>query len=133
MVVTDPIADLLIRIKNASLARKNLAEVRWSKIKESLAQILFKEGYLKSFKIKTDESKFKVLEMELKYQGKTPVLTGVKRYSKPGVRLYAKAKKIPQAKKGWGGITIVSTSGGLMTRSEAQKKNQGGEIICQVW
>jgi len=133
MVVTDPIADFLIRIKNASLVRKNLVTVPWSKTKESLANILVKEGYLTKAKIKTDERKFKILEMEIKYEGKIPVLSGVKRISKPGVRLYGKAKKIPQAKRGWGGITIVSTSFGLMTGVEARKKNQGGEIICQVW
>ena len=117
MVVTDPIADFLIRIKNACLARKNLVEVRWSGVKESLADILVKEGYLTKVKVKIDERKFKVLEMEIKYKGKTPVLNDVKRISKPGVRLYGKAGKIPRTKRGWGGITIVSTSSGFVARN----------------
>lgn len=133
MVVTDPIADFLIRIKNGYLARKDLVEVRWSKMKESLAEILVKEGFLSKVKIKTNESKFKFLELELKYQNKEPVLNDVKRISKPGVRLYAKAKKVPRVKTGWGGVTIISTSLGLMTHKEAQQKNLGGEIICQIW
>lgn len=133
MVVTDPIADFIIRIKNASLARKNLVEIRWSKMKESLAEILVKEGYLGKVKVKTDESKFKILELELKYKDKNPVLNDVKRISKPGVRFYAKAKKTPHVRKGWGGITIISTSSGLMTGTEAKKRNLGGEVICQIW
>jgi small subunit ribosomal protein S8 len=133
MVVTDPIADFIIRIKNASLARRNLVEVRWSKMKENLAEILVKEGYLAKASTKIDKSKFKILELELKYKDKNPILNDVKRISKPGVRFYAKAKKTPQVRKGWGGITIISTSAGLMTGLEAKKRNLGGEVICQIW
>lgn len=132
MVVSDPIADMLARIKNGYRATKKVVEVPWSKIKEKIAQILVKEGYLKNSKLKTQDSKWKILELELKYEGKRPVLTDVKRISKPGVRIYAKVDKIPKVKQGVG-ITILSTSGGLMTDKEARKKKLGGEVICQVW
>ncbi len=138
MVVTDPIADFLIRIKNGYLARKDLVEMPNSKIKENLAVILVKEGYLQSSKVKTEKSKvkgkeIKTLSLELKYEGKKPVLSEVKRISKPGVRIYTKMKNIPQVRRGPGGLTILSTPLGLLTYQEAKKKNQGGEIICQIW
>lgn len=128
--MTDPIADFLIRIKNGYLAGKKQVVVPYSKIKEKIAQILVKEGYLKKLKIKNE--KFKILELELKYKGKKPVLEEVKRISKPGLRIYAKAKKIPAVRFRFG-ITIVSTPSGLMSDREARKKNLGGEVICQVW
>ena len=131
MVVTDPIADFLIRIKNGYLARKKLVEIPWSKIKENLAKILVNEGYLKSLKIKNLD--FKVLEVELKYNGKKPALSGVKRISKPGVRIYRKTKNIPETRRSQRSLTILSTPQGLMTHQEAKKKNHGGEIICQIW
>jgi small subunit ribosomal protein S8 len=130
MVVNDPIGDMLIRIKNGYLARKDVVEVPYSKMKEEIAKILVKEGYLKKFKI--ENLKFKILKLELKYEGKRPAIEGVKRISKPGVRIYAKAGEIPKVKYGFG-ITIVSTSKGIMTDREAKKKNLGGEVICQVW
>ena len=133
MVVTDPIADMIIRIKNGSLARKKLVEVRWSKIKEKIGEILVKEGYLKSSKVKTEKTKFKVLQMELIYHGKESALTDVKRISKSSARIYAKAKKAPLVKRGLGGITILTTSQGLMTGRQAAKRNIGGEVICQIW
>ncbi len=132
MVVTDPIADFLIRIKNAYLVKKKLVEMPWSKIKEKMAQILVKEGFLKSAKVRTENSKFKILELELKYEGKKAVLNEVKRISKPGVRIYTKFNKIARVRQGVG-ITIVSTPKGLMTDKEARKNHQGGEIICQIW
>lgn len=128
--MTDPIADFLIRIKNGYLAGKKQVEVPYSKIKEKIAQILVKEGYLKEFKI--ENLKFKILKLTLKYEGKKPALEEVRRISKPGLRIYAKAKKIPAVRFGFG-ITIVSTSSGLMTLSQARKKNLGGEVICQIW
>lgn len=133
MVVTDPIADMLIRIKNGSLAKKKVVEVRWSKIKEQIGEILVKEGYLKTAKVETAETKFKVLKMELIYHSQEPALTDVKRISKSSARIYAKAKKAPLVKRGLGGITILTTSQGLMTGREAAKKNIGGEVICQIW
>jgi len=130
MVVNDPIGDMLIRIKNGYLARKNVVEVPYSRMKEEIAKLLVKEGYLKKFKI--ENLKFKILKLELKYEGKRPAIEEVKRISKPGVRIYAKAREIPKVKYGFG-ITIVSTSKGIMTDSQARKKNLGGEVICQVW
>lgn len=130
MVVTDPVADFIIRIKNGYLVRKKLVEVPWSKMKEKLAEMLVKEGFLKSAKVKGE--KFKTLELELKYEGKKPALTEVKRISKPGVRIYAKVNKIPRVRLGVG-ITIVSTPQGLMTDKEARKNHQGGELVCQIW
>ncbi len=135
MVVTDPIADFLIRIKNGYLAKKKVVTVPWSKMKEKISEILVKEGYLKKYqisKIKDQKGEGNILELELKYEGKKPVLTEVKRISKPGVRIYVKAGKIPQVKEGMG-ITIVSTPQGLMTEKEARKNHQGGEVICQIW
>jgi small subunit ribosomal protein S8 len=132
MVVIDPLADFLIRIKNGYLVRKKVVDVPWSKMKGKLAEMLVKEGYLKNSKVKSEKSKFKTLELELKYEGKKPALTGVKRISKPGVRIYAKVSKIPKVKQGFG-ITISSTPKGLMTDKEAKKSHQGGEIICQIW
>jgi len=130
MVVNDPIGDMLIRIKNGYLARKVVVEVPYSIMKEEIAKLLVKKGYLKKFKI--ENLKFKILKLELKYEGKRPGIEGVKRISKPGVRTYAKAGEIPKVKYGFG-ITIVSTPKGIMTGREAKKKNLGGEVICQVW
>jgi small subunit ribosomal protein S8 len=131
MVVTDPIADFLIRIKNGYLARKNSVEMPSSKIKENLAAILVKEGYLQDLKVKGTGKK--TLSLELKYEGKNPVLNEVKRISKPSVRIYTKMKNIPEVRREEKGLTILSTPQGLMTHHEAKKKNQGGEIICQIW
>jgi small subunit ribosomal protein S8 len=133
MVVNDPIGDMLIRIKNGYLARRAVVEVPYSKMKEEIAKLLVKEGYLKNFKSQMSNVKSgKILRIELKYEGKRPAIEGVKRISKPGVRIYAKAGEIPKVKYGFG-ITIVSTSKGIMTGREAKKKNLGGEVICQVW
>jgi small subunit ribosomal protein S8 len=133
MVVNDPIGDMLIRIKNGYLARKNFVEVPYSRIKEEIARLLVKEGYLRNVKCQMSNVKSeKILRIELKYEGKRPAIEEVKRISKPGVRIYAKAGEIPRVKYGFG-ITIVSTPKGIMTGKEAKKKNLGGEVICQVW
>lgn len=129
--MTDPIADLLIRIKNAHMARQEQLLVPFSKIKKNIAEILQKEGYLESVSV-TEANPFSQLEIKLRYIGKMPALTDVKRLSKPGRRLYAPAKDIPRALGGYG-ITIISTSRGMMTDKEARKQNIGGELICQVW
>ncbi|MGB9706702.1 MAG: 30S ribosomal protein S8 [Microgenomates group bacterium] len=132
-MISDPIGDMLIRIKNGYLARKQLVEVPYSKMKEEIAKILVKEGYLKNVKCQISNVKWKKsLVLTLKYEGKKPALEEVKQISKPGVRIYAKAGEIPKVKYGFG-ITIVSTSKGIMTDKEARKRNLGGEVICQVW
>jgi len=139
-MISDPIGDMLIRVKNGYLARKDIVEVPYSKMKEEIAKLLVKEGYLKNVKCQTrlpdgqvSNVKWKkTLVLTLKYQGKRPAIEEVKRISKPGVRIYAKAGEIPKVKYGFG-ITIVSTSKGIMIDSQAKKKNLGGEVICQVW
>lgn len=132
MVITDPVADFIIRIKNGYLVRKKLVEIPWSNMKEKMAEMLVKEGFLKKVQVKSEKGKFKTLELELKYEGKKPALTEVKRISKPGVRIYAKVNKIPRVRLGVG-ITIISTPQGLMTDREARKNHQGGELVCQIW
>jgi len=132
MVVTDSISDVLIRIKNAYQAGKRTVEVDYSKILNEIAKVLLKEGYLKNIKEEKVDKNFKKLKLILKYRSHRPSLTNIKIISKPSLRIYAKADKIPWVKEAIG-ITIVSTSKGLMTRKGAKKANLGGEIICQIW
>lgn len=131
-MLSDPIADMLTRVRNALMAGKKETEMPYSRIKETIAKILVKEGYLtgmscrrKKFKSKT----MKTIICGLKYKNKSAAIAKIKRLSKPGVRLYCPVKKLPRRR----GIIIVSTSKGLMTAFEARKKNLGGELICQVW
>ena len=133
----DPIADLLIRIKNGYSARKDLVIVPHSNIKEQIAKILVEEGYLKKFQItkslpSRQAGKFQTLELTLKYKAKKPVINNIKQISKQGVRIYRKKGEIPRVKLGYG-ITLVSTSQGLMTDKKAKKINLGGEVIAQIW
>lgn len=130
-MTTDPIADMITRIKNALLAQKSEVVIPYSKMKKSVAEILQQEGYIEAVKI-NETGVFPELVVTLKYRGKLPVVNDVKRLSKPGRRLYAPAKKIPRALGGYG-ITIISTSKGLMTDKQARKENIGGELLCQVW
>lgn len=130
--MTDPIADLLAQIKNAKLARKTKVEVEHSKVKESLAQILKKEGYLKKVEIKKSSPNKLSIAVDLAYDGKNPKLTEVVCVSKPSRRIYTPFKKIPHVLGGLGTV-IISTSYGLMTGKEARKKRIGGEVICKVW
>ena len=129
--MNDPIADLISRIKNGYQARKKIVSISHSKIKENICRILAKYGFLKALKINKEKEGL-VIELELKYNRKIPAVTAIKIISKPGLRIYRKTGKIPRVKMGRG-ITIVSTSSGLMTGKEAQKKNLGGEVICQVY
>lgn len=129
-MISDPIGDMLTRIKNGYLAKNAVVEVPYSKIKEEIAKILVKEKFLKNYQVR--ENKFKKLVLELKYQNGKPAVEGVKRVSKPGVRIYASADKIPLPKFGLG-ITLVSTSKGIMSHKEARKKKLGGEVIGQIW
>jgi len=130
--VTDPIADFLTRIRNGYLIRKKTVKVPYSKIIQKIGEILFKEKFLSKVEIQEKKPQEKKIILHLKYDGKKPVLTGIKQISRPGLRVYAKADKIPSVRLGFG-ITIVSTPSGLMTNREAKKKNLGGEVICQVW
>ena len=129
--MTDPIADMIIRIKNAILASHKTVVVPHSKVKKSIADILLQNEYIEGFEV-TDEKPQPNIVITLKYKNKLSAITDVKRLSKPGRRLYSPASKIPQTLGGYG-ITIVTTSKGLMTQKEARKQNVGGEILCQIW
>jgi small subunit ribosomal protein S8 len=130
-MTTDPLADLCARIRNAYQVRHKSVAVPYSKIKEEIAKILVAEEYLKEMKVE-GEGKEKRLVLTLRYKDKEPVLTGIKRVSRPGRRLYTRADKIPVVLSGLG-ISIISTPQGLMTNRKAREKNLGGEIICCVW
>lgn len=130
-MISDPIADMFARIKNAYQARHKTVAVPYSKIKEKIGEILVKEGYLNKFKGQRPKAKVKKLIYKLKYPDGKPAMTSFKRISKPGVRIYQKSKKIPLAPSL--GMTLVSTPKGVMTSQLARKKKLGGEIICQVW
>ena len=129
---TDPIADMLTRIRNGIAARKEQVALPYSKLKGSLGDILVSEGFIKS-SVVHDAGKFKELVLVLKYNGEgvTPIM-GIKRISKPGQRIYVSVTEIPRSNGGLG-ITILSTSRGLMTDKQARKEKYGGEVICQVW
>lgn len=127
----DPVSDLIIRIKNAVLARKDEVRVPHSKMKQAVADILATEGYVTA--VTTEPAPVgKDLVITLKYVGKQSLVTDVRRLSKPGRRLYAPAAQIPKTLGGYG-ITIVSTNKGVMTDKEARKQNVGGELLCQIW
>jgi small subunit ribosomal protein S8 len=129
--MTDPIADMLIRIKNALMARRSEVTIPHSHMKEAIAQILMDNNYINNFSVvkKTPQSEIVV---KLGYEKKWPKITGIKRISKPGRRLYASVGRIPASLNGHG-ITIVSTSKGLLTDKQARQQNVGGELLCQVW
>lgn len=129
---TDPIADMLTRIRNANLVSHETVEMPSSKLKVELAKLLKDEGYITDYSVKTVD-KFSFLTIVLKYDEKhKPVITNLKRISKPGLRSYCKAKALPQVFGGLG-IAIVSTSKGLLTDRKARKDNLGGEVLCYVW
>lgn len=132
-MMTDPIADFLIQIKNGYLAEKQTVTLPHSMIKEQLAQLLVREGYLASAKvIDHPDSSFKDVTMNLLYENKTPSMEAVVRMSKPGRRWYVDARSIPVVLNGLG-IVILSTSQGIMTGKEAKKRGVGGEVICKIW
>ncbi len=132
MQITDTIADMLTRIRNASSARHETVDIPASNMKKSIAQILVDEGFVKSFQV-VEDGKQGVIRMTLKYvDGKTPVITGLRRVSKPGLRIYSNCEDMPKVMKGLG-IAIVSTSKGVMTDKRARKENVGGEVLAFVW
>jgi small subunit ribosomal protein S8 len=131
-MMTDPIADMLIRIKNALMARHKSVIVPASKIKLEIARILKEEGYIEDFKYIKEEPQAKI-EITLKYdENKRPVIAGVKRVSKPGRRIYRGYRDLPKVLDGFG-IAIISTSQGIMTDHEARKRKIGGEVLCEIW
>ena len=129
--MTDPIADLLNRIRNAQAVFHPTVDIPFSQIKYKIIQILAKEGFIDKFEKKGKKTK-KTIRITLKYIGKTPAISVLKRISKPGQRIYLPYKKIKKVRGGYG-ITIVSTSKGLMDNKEARKKKLGGEVICEIW
>ena len=132
MQITDPIADMLTRIRNAGMARHESVDVPASKMKTAIAQVLLKEGYIKSFQI-VDDGTQGIIRIALKYlPGKEKAIQGLKRVSKPGLRVYAGADEMPRVLKGLG-IAIVSTSKGIMTDKEARKAHIGGEVLAFIW
>ena len=132
MQITDPIADMLTRIRNANSAKHETVDVPVSNMKKSIADILVNEGYLKSYQV-IEDGKQGVIRITLKYQGnKQKVLRGIRRVSKPGLRIYASCEDMPRVMNGLG-IAIVSTSKGIMTDKQARKENVGGEVLAFVW
>ncbi len=130
---TDPIADMLTRIRNASLAQKAELVLPFSKFKASLANLLAKQGFTGAVTELVAGGSNKVLQINLKYTAAgEPVIGGIKRVSKPGQRIYLASDKLPRTNSGYG-VTVVSTSKGLMTDKEARKQKLGGEVVCQVW
>ena len=128
--MNDPISDMLTRIRNAHRALLPTVELPHSKIKESIVNILKREGYIADFAV---EGKLpKTIRVKLKYQGKKSVIEGLRRVSSPGLRRYVGATEIPRVRGGLG-ISVVSTSQGVMTGAQARKHNLGGELICYVW
>ena len=130
-MVTDPIADMLTRIRNANVMRYKEVEVPASKIKNEIARILKEEGFISDYKVKKNNIQDNIV-LYLKYSGKERVITGLKRISKPGLRVYVKAEEIPTVLSGLG-IAIISTSKGLMTDKNARKASLGGEVLAYIW
>ena len=132
MVMTDPIADLLTRIRNANAVRHEVVEIPSSNVKKALANILLEEGYIKNIE-EYNDGVVPMLRLSLKYgAGKERVITGIKRISQPGLRVYCKKDEVPKVLKGLG-IAVISTSKGIVVDREARKLGLGGEVLCYVW
>ena len=132
MQITDSIADMLTRIRNANSAKHDTVQIPASNMKKAIAQILVDEGYVKSFKV-IDDGKQGMIEIALKYvPNKSQVITGLRRVSKPGLRIYTNCEEMPKVMKGLG-VAILSTSKGVMTDKEARKANVGGEVLAFIW
>ena len=132
MHITDPIADMLTRIRNANSAKHDTVDIPASNMKKAIAQILVDEGYIKNYKL-IEDGKQGVIRVTLKYgEGKSQVITGLRRGSKPGLRIYSSVEEMPKVMKGLG-VAIVSTSKGIMTDREARKQNVGGEVLAFIW
>src|SRR5690606_31401679 len=132
MVVTDPIADMLTRIRNANTVRHEMVEIPASKIKKQIAEILKREGFIRDAEFVEDNNRG-IIRIFLKYGANNErVITGLKRISKPGLRVYSKSLELPRVLGGLG-IAIISTSQGIMTDKEARQSKSGGEVLCYVW
>jgi len=128
--MTDPIADMLARIRNATRAVLPTVEMPHSKMKESLARLLLKEGYISNVAVEGD--KLKRLKLTLKYSGRRGVIEGLRRISRPGLRNYVGSAEIPRVRGGLG-VAVISTPEGVMSGRDARRKNLGGEVVCYVW
>ena len=131
MVMTDPIADMLTRIRNANQAKHEVVEIPASRLKLEILEVLKNEGYITEYE-KIEDGKQGVIKVTLKYVNKERVIKGIKRISKPGLRVYAKSTELPQVLNGLG-VAIISTSNGVMTDREARKNKLGGEVVAFVW
>ena len=132
MQITDTIADLLTRIRNANSAKHDSVDIPASNMKKAICQILVDEGYVKNFTV-VEDGKQGIIKVNLKYgEGKSPVINGLRRVSKPGLRVYFSAEELPRVMKGLG-VAIISTSKGVMTDRQARKENLGGEVLAFVW
>ncbi|MEG0751041.1 MAG: 30S ribosomal protein S8 [Oscillospiraceae bacterium] len=132
MHITDPIADLLTRVRNASTAKHDTVDIPASNLKKAIAKILVDEGYVKGMQV-TEDNKQGVIKLTLKYgEDKRSAITGIRRVSKPGLRIYASCEKMPKVLRGLG-IAIVSTPAGVMTDKQARADNLGGEVLAFVW
>ena len=133
MTMTDPVADMLTRIRNANTAGHDTVDIPASKVKKSIAEILKSEGYIENYSFNEDD-KQGIISIEMKYGGdkKEKVISGLKKISKPGLKVYAKSDDVPRVLGGLG-IAIISTSSGVISDSEARKLGVGGEVICYVW
>ncbi len=131
MQITDPIADMLTRIRNAGSAKHATVDIPASNMKKAIAEILLEEGYIKNYQLVNDGVQG-IIKITLKYNGSENAITGLRRVSKPGLRMYAGAAELPQVLKGLG-IAIISTSKGVMTDKKARVANVGGEVLAFVW
>ena len=132
MVMTDPIADMLTRIRNANVVKHETVDVPASNMKKELARILLEEGFIRGYDV-IEDGKQGIIRIQLKYgQEGERVITGLKKISKPGMRVYAANHEIPKVLNGLG-ISVISTSKGILTDKQARKENVGGEVICYVW
>lgn len=131
MNITDPIADMLTRIRNANSQKHATVDVPYSKVKKAIADILLDEGFVKSVEV-VEAGAQGAIRIALKYENKVRVLQGLKRISKPGLRIYAEVEELPRVLNGLG-IAIISTSKGIMTDKEARKQNVGGEVVAYIW
>ena len=133
MSVNDPIADMLTRIRNACMQRHTSVSIPKSKLKLAIADILKQEGFIKDFSVQTGDKQFENIVLDLKYTtDRQPVITGLKRVSRPGLRIYTKHQDIPRVRGGMG-LSILSTPRGVMSGYEAYRQSVGGEVLCYVW
>jgi small subunit ribosomal protein S8 len=131
-MMTDPIADMLTRIRNSNNAKHNTVDIPASNIKKQLAEILLNEGFIKGYDV-IDDGKQGIIRVDLKYgQNNEKIISGIKRISKPGLRVYAKKDEVPKVLGGLG-VAILSTSNGVMTDKDARKNGVGGEVVCYIW